>query len=109
YLSGATPVSIAVNNFAATGTAQVYQLTSSNVITRLTDLSFTASTVSFNAPAQSITLLVLPAGTPNSPPVAAAGATPTSGLAPLTVNFDSSGSYDPDGTIASYSWNFGDG
>lgn len=109
YLSGATPVSIALNNFAATGTAQVYQLTSSNAITRLTDLSFTASTVSFNAPAQSITLLVLPAGTPNSPPVAAASASPASGVAPLTVNFDSSGSYDPDGTIASYLWNFGDG
>ena len=38
-----------------------------------------------------------------------ASATPTSGIAPLTVNFSSAGSNDPDGSIASYSWNFGDG
>src|SRR6185295_15697977 len=57
----------------------------------------------------SITLLVLPAGTGNKPPVAVAAASPTSGVAPLTVNFSSAGSSDPDGSIASYSWNFGDG
>ena len=27
----------------------------------------------------------------------------------MTVNFSSAGSSDPDGSIASYSWNFGDG
>lgn len=43
------------------------------------------------------------------PPVALASATPTSGTAPLTVNFSSAGSYDPDGSAISYSWNFGDG
>ena len=43
------------------------------------------------------------------PPVAIAAATPTSGTAPLTVNFSSAGSYDPDGSAISYSWNFGDG
>jgi PKD repeat protein len=109
YLSGSTPVNIALNNFSNNGTAQVYQLTSANSITRLSDLAFSGATASFTAPAQSITLLVLPAGTPNTPPVAMASATPTSGTAPLTVNFSSSGSYDPDGSIASYSWNFGDG
>jgi PKD repeat protein len=109
YLSGTTPVSIAISNFSATGTAQVYQLTSANAISHLSDLSFTGSTVGFNAPAQSITLLVLPAGTPNTPPTAAASATPTSGTAPLTVNFSSTGSSDPDGSITGYSWNFGDG
>ncbi len=44
----------------------------------------------------------------NKPPVAVAKATPTSGDAPLTVNLDGSGSSDPDGTIAAYSWDFGD-
>ena len=109
YLSGTTQVSIALSNFSASGTAQVYQLTSSNAITRMSDLSFGGSTVSFTAPAQSITLLVLPNGTPNAPPQAVASGTPTSGIAPLTVNFSSAGSNDPDGSIASYSWNFGDG
>jgi PKD repeat protein len=109
YLSGTTPVAIAVNNFAATGVAEVYQLTSTNAITHLSNINFTGSTVNFTAPAQSITLLVLPAGTPNAPPVAAASATPTSGVAPLAVNLSSAGSNDPDGSIVGYSWNFGDG
>jgi PKD repeat protein len=109
YLSGTTPVSIALSNFASTGTAQVYQLTSSNVINRLSDLSFSGSTVAFTAPVQSITLLMLPAGTPNTPPIAVASATPSSGMVPLTVNFDAAGSYDSDGSITAYNWNFGDG
>jgi PKD repeat protein len=45
----------------------------------------------------------------NQSPVAVAGADKTSGNAPLTVNFSSAGSNDLDGTIAGYSWNFGDG
>lgn len=45
----------------------------------------------------------------NSAPTAAFTATPSSGLAPLTVQFDASGSTDRDGTISAYSWNFGDG
>jgi len=102
-------VNLALNNFAANGTAQVYQLTAANAITRLADLSFSGSTVAFTAPPQSMTLLVLPTGTANVPPVAQASATPTSGIAPLTVTLSSAGSNDPDGSIASYSWNFGDG
>lgn len=47
--------------------------------------------------------------TPNQPPVAAAGANPTSGVAPLPVSFSSAGSSDPDGSIVSYAWTFGDG
>jgi PKD repeat protein len=110
YLSGTTPVSIAVSNFTAGTAAQVYQLTSANAINRLADLAVAGSSLSFTAPAQSITLLVLPkSGVANQPPVAAAGATPTSGFAPLAVAFTSNGSSDPDGTIASYSWVFGDG
>ncbi len=45
----------------------------------------------------------------NKKPVAVFTANPTEGFAKLTVNFDGSQSYDLDGTIVSYSWNFGDG
>jgi PKD domain len=46
----------------------------------------------------------------NEPPVAVATAiTPTSGRSPLTVGFSSAGSGDPDGTMLSYRWSFGDG
>jgi len=47
---------------------------------------------------------------PNAAPTAVLTATPTSGTAPLTVNFNGSGSFDSDGdTIASYTFDFGDG
>src|SRR5713101_5379959 len=44
-------------------------------------------------------------------PTAVLNATPTSGTVPLTVNFDGSGSYDPDtgDSVASYTFDFGDG
>lgn len=45
----------------------------------------------------------------NIVPTANFNADPTSGLVPLAVNFDGSASTDPDGTIARFDWNFGDG
>lgn len=43
-------------------------------------------------------------------PVAVINASPKTGTAPLQVFFNGSGfSYDPDGLIVSYSWDFGDG
>ena len=39
-------------------------------------------------------------------PVAVITANPTSGEAPLAVNFDGSSSFDPDGNIVSYEWDF---
>ena len=49
-----------------------------------------------------------PSGT-NQAPTASITASPTSGDAPLSVSFNASGSNDPDGSIVSYYWNFGDG
>ncbi len=44
----------------------------------------------------------------NQPPVASFTANVTQGCAPLEVKFDASSSYDPDGSISSYVWDFGD-
>jgi len=40
----------------------------------------------------------------NQPPVASATASPTSGPAPLAVNFDGSGSTDPEGAQLTFAW-----
>jgi len=46
----------------------------------------------------------------NQPPVADASAMPTYGYTPLTVNFDGTGSSDPEGHAITYEWDFtGDG
>ncbi|MDP3890535.1 PKD domain-containing protein [Nocardioides sp.] len=45
----------------------------------------------------------------NRAPIASASADVTSGPAPLTVQFDSTGSRDPDGETITYEWDFGDG
>jgi chitodextrinase len=45
----------------------------------------------------------------NLPPTAVLSATPTTGVAPLAVSFNGSASTDPDGTVTSWAWSFGDG
>ncbi len=47
-----------------------------------------------------------PAG--GMPPVPIVRADRLAGLAPMTVNFDGESSFDIDGTIVSYEWNFGE-
>jgi hypothetical protein len=70
-LTSNAPVNVTLTNFLPGGTAQVWQLTSANTISRLSDISFTGGTFSNTLPAQSVTLFVLPAGTP---PVLQSGA-----------------------------------
>lgn len=55
---------ISLNNFLPGGTAQVWQLTDANLITQLPDLTITGGTFTNQLPAQSITLFVIPGGTP---------------------------------------------
>jgi len=45
----------------------------------------------------------------NREPIARFTASPLLGTAPLAVHFDAGTSYDPDGSIVSYHWDFGDG
>lgn len=49
------------------------------------------------------------AGETNSAPVAVAAATPTTVATHQSIVFSSAGSFDSDGTIVGYTWNFGDG
>lgn len=46
---------------------------------------------------------------PNQPPVAQATASQQQGIAPLAVNFSSTGTTDPDGDSLTYHWDLGDG
>ena len=84
--TGATPTA---HTYAAAGTYQV-KLT-------VTDDKGATGTVT-----KPVTVTAAPG---NQNPVASFTATPTD----LTVAVDASASSDPDGTIASYAWNFGDG
>jgi hypothetical protein len=61
-LSANAPATVTLTNFLPSGTAQVWQLTSANTITRLSDLAFSGNTFSNSLPPQSITLFVLPPG-----------------------------------------------
>lgn len=58
-----------------------------------------------------IVLLLLVSGciTQSVAPTAHFAASPISGESPLHVTFDASTSYDPDGSILEYTWEFGDG
>jgi PKD repeat protein len=47
--------------------------------------------------------------TGQAPIASVAQTTPKTGTVPLSVAFSSNGSYDPDGTITSFRWDFGDG
>lgn len=108
-LSGSTGVALNLSGFAGNGTAQAWQLTSANIITRLSDVSYTGASLTATVPAQSVTLFILPPSTSAKPPIAAATATPLTGVAPLAVTFDGSASSAPAGHIVSYAWQFGDG
>ncbi|MGI6656354.1 MAG: PKD domain-containing protein [Desulfobulbus sp.] len=91
---------------SATGSSVVHAFTSPGTYTTtvtVTDSNGAKSTTS--------TPVVVTAATSadNAAPTARINVTPNSGTAPLTVTFDASGSTDSDGSIAAYTWNFGDG
>ncbi len=50
-----------------------------------------------------------PPETPNQAPSVLFSFAPSEGDVPLVVNFDASASTDPDGRVAAYTWDFGDG
>jgi PKD repeat protein len=64
--------------------------------------------ISVDATSRTVTMNYVPTVVTNQAPVASMTSSVSSGVAPLSVNFDGGVSSDADGTITSYSWNFGD-
>lgn len=82
---GNRSVTLSLANFTPNGTAEVWQLTASNVITRLADAVVSGNSLTATVPAQSITLFVLPSGIPIVAG-AATNPTPVNGLGAVTLN-----------------------
>jgi PKD repeat protein len=61
------------------------------------------------APHEHATVMAVTFVAENGAPTAALQAQPDSGTAPLTVDFDASGSNDPEGAIVNYEWEFSAG
>ncbi len=70
--------------------------------------NLTVSDGTNSATSANITITVTIPGQ-NYPPVAAASASVAGGVVPLSVNFSSAGSSDPEGSTLTYNWDFGDG
>lgn len=78
----AADLAINITNFQARGTAQTWQLSSANLISKLADIALSGNTLTTTVPAQSITLFILrPGTTPPAPRL-------TPGTAIGTNNFD---------------------
>jgi len=71
-LGSAAVTTLNLSNFLSSGTAQIWQLTSANVINHLADLSLSGSALTATLPPQSITLFVVPAGSAPAPTLHAA-------------------------------------
>jgi len=108
-LTGTTATSIDLASFTAGATAQLWQLKAGTHVGRLADIAVSQNRVTATLPPQSVTLFVVPRGTPNQAPNAFPFAIPGSGTAPLAVSFSGSASSDADGAIVTYAWTFGDG
>jgi Glycoside hydrolase family 44 len=77
-LSGSTAVTVNLANFPNTGSAQRWQLHSANTIAQLANVAIAGSSMLLTVPAQSITLLVVPANVPATPANVVATATTAS-------------------------------
>ena len=85
-LTGVQPFTMTISGFYSSGTAQVWQLTSANTISQLSNLTVTANSLNTTVPAQSITLLVLPGVAAPPAPTLTGGSMSPPGSFNFTLN-----------------------
>ncbi|GAB4453829.1 MAG: glycoside hydrolase family 44 protein [Armatimonadaceae bacterium] len=90
-LSGNTPVTLNLANYSAGSAAQIWQLTSANTISRLSDVAVSGGAVKLTVPAQSVTLVVLAKGTTPPPPPSPANPTFSSRATATPATFTQGG------------------
>jgi len=66
YLTGSTPATVNLSQFTAGPAAHVWQLTSSNAIQHLADVSVSNGAITAQLPQQSVTVFVIPVSNPAS-------------------------------------------
>ncbi|MGA2850053.1 MAG: glycoside hydrolase family 44 protein [Terracidiphilus sp.] len=90
---GTTPVTVSLANFANTGTAQAWQISSATQtsITSLGSVTVASNTISATLPSQSITLFVVPAGSVETAPSAPTGLAATVGSGTVTLTWNAAG------------------
>jgi hypothetical protein len=90
---GSTPLTVSLANFSTTGTAQAWQINSASQtsIARLADVTVVNNAIATTVPSQSITLLVIPAGSIASPPGPPTGLAAAVGSGAVTLNWNAGG------------------
>ncbi len=90
---GSTPVTVSLANFATTGTAHTWQISSASqtAIAQLADASVANNAIFITVPSQSITLFVIPAGSITSLPAAPTGLAAAVGSGTVTLTWNAAG------------------
>ncbi|HLH55883.1 MAG TPA: glycoside hydrolase family 44 protein [Verrucomicrobiae bacterium] len=102
-LTSGAALSIALTNFTPSGSAQAWQLTASNVITRLADIPASAAFTP-TVPPQSITLFILPPASVATPPVLKPGSVSAGGAFDLWVAGQTGRTYVLESTTNLLNW-----
>ena len=102
--ASAAALQVGLAHFTSAGSSQVWQLTSTNVISRLADLSFAGNTLTGAVPPQSITLFVIPPASVNPIPWLQASPNNSSNTFQLWINGQPGRSYTLQATTNFVQW-----